>query len=107
MSPGANTWARLAFSPSVKTGGCSRNQISSGVVASRSSVKRCMARQVGSYAMSPRSRDGGGGAGRVHSGELPVVEAGVVAIQSLLRAVARAHQRSRHALKKAQRQRRL
>ena len=38
----------FALSPKVKTGGCSSSQISSGVAASRSSVKRCIARHVGS-----------------------------------------------------------
>ena len=48
MSPGASRCSCAAFRPSVKTGGCSQNQISSGVVSLRSSVKRCMACHSGS-----------------------------------------------------------
>src|SRR5579863_5389032 len=93
MSPGESRCSRLAFNPRVKTGGCSTNQISSGVDASRISVNRCIARQVGSYGASPRWRIAGLG---TVTCELGVVEPGVVARQRLFRAVARSHQRTGH-----------
>src|SRR5262245_10356238 len=98
--------------PSVKTGGCSRNQISSGVSAERSSVKRFIASHVGWYSTSPsRLITGSGGGVRASMGcsttrgERAVVEARIVAIQRLFRAIARAHERPRHTFEKAARQR--
>src|SRR5437868_7251042 len=113
--------ARLALSPRVKTGGCSRNQISSGVAASRAPVKRCIARQVGSYSQSPGGGSRAGAASFAPRGarapqvrrrrescrETPVVEAGVVALKRALGAIARAHERSGHAFEEAERERAL
>src|SRR6266849_3831598 len=110
MPPGARTCSRLAFKPSVNTGGCSSSQISSGVDGSRASVNFCIARQVGSYSTSPKCLTNGAAStsspriGR-RGRELAVVEAGVVAGKRLFRAIARSDQRARDAFQKPQGQR--
>jgi hypothetical protein len=85
-------------------GGCSTNQISSRVDGCRSSVKRCIARQVGSYGAQPQAPDQRRlGVHRLRtSAAAPVVEAGVVARERLFGAIARAHQRAGHALEKSE-----
>src|SRR5687767_6275617 len=100
MSPGASTCSRAAFMPSVKTGGCSRNQISSRVSGPRCSVKACIARHVGSYSAPPS---------HLRSGWLSAIryplQSRVVAFERALGAIARAHQRPGDAFEETFRQR--
>jgi hypothetical protein len=89
----------LPFMPCVKTGGCSRNQISSAsIVLDAVSVRACMARHVGSYSTGPsfgRASAGHRGGSATSLREAARTESRVVAREGLLGAIARADQRSR------------
>src|SRR6185369_5574758 len=111
MSPGASTCSGAAFMPSVNTGGCSRNQISSAVSGPRCSVNACIARHVGSYSARPSHRSSGwtlaaSGVWRSATtgstcNRLLLPQAGVVALERTLGSIARPHQRAGDAFEKA------